>query len=421
MKNCVQSKEPDITQDESPAEPSDCWVLKQVRYFTEEYHWLYIHQKMLGCRSCKKYNLNLVKEQGLHISKEWSEGKVAAVGDNISKQQISLRKKIAKHKNTQVHLKIEQIIDKSKLEVMPNHILKLSSIEEDNTKKIFRTAYFIAKNQRPFTDMPKLVDLHQINGLHMGRILQTNKACGKMKKKLCSEIVVNKRKLCIIVDESTTLSHKTMLVICLRAAIASDEEVITFFFDIVELPNTTAETIYTIILNNLSEYGLTHDYLKHNFVAFVSDGASNMLGRISGVDIKLQRLYPNIIVWHCCNHRLELAVSDTLKEVQGINHFQLFIEKLYTLYHQSPKNTNELSLCAASLEEKLMVIGKIFTIRWVASSERTLKAVWNNYSALYEHFLKASNDCHKDSKEKAKYIGLKRILGSVEFVHNLGM
>ncbi|CAI6370453.1 unnamed protein product [Macrosiphum euphorbiae] len=83
---------------------------------------------------------------------------------------------------------------------MPNQILKLSSIEEDNTKKIFRTAYFIAKNQRPFTDMPKLADLHQINGLHMSRILQTNKACGniidhitlQMRKKLCSEIVVNK-------------------------------------------------------------------------------------------------------------------------------------------------------------------------------------------------------------------------------------
>lgn len=187
--------------------------------------------------------------------------------------------------------------------------------------------------------MPKLVDLHQINDLHIGRFLQTNKACGdiidhitlQMRKKLFSEIVVNKRKLCIVVDESTTLSHNTMLVICLRAAIASDEEVITFFFDIVELPNTTAETIFTIILNNLSKYGLTHDYLKHNLVAFVSDGASNMLGRISGVGNKLQKLYPNVIVWHCCNHRLELQVSDTLKEVQGINHFQLFIEKLYSL------------------------------------------------------------------------------------------
>lgn len=85
--------------------------------------------------------------------------------------------------------------------------------------------------------MPELIDLHQINGLYIGYVLQTNEACGniidhitlKMRKKLCSEIVVNKSKLCIIVDESTTISYKTMLVICLRVAIVSNEEVITFF------------------------------------------------------------------------------------------------------------------------------------------------------------------------------------------------
>jgi hypothetical protein len=152
----------------------------------------------------------------------------------------------------------------------------------------------------------------------------------------------------------------------------------------------------------------------------VSDGASNMLGRLSGVGVQLQSMYPNILIWHCCNHRLELAVSDTLKEVQGTNHFQSFIEKVYALYHQSPKNMHELSKCAASLEMKLLHIGKIFTIKWVASSEKTLKAVWNNYVPLFDHFSKAANDIKRDSKERSKYMGLKRILSSVEFVTNLG-
>lgn len=129
--------------------------------------------------------------------------------------------------------------------------------------------------------------------------------------------------MCSIVDESTTISHKTIIVICLKAVIASNEEVIKFFLDIVELQNTTAKIIQTNIINNLSKYGLTSDYLQHNLMGFVSDGALNILVRISGVGIRLQRLYPNIIVWHCCNYRLELAVSDTLKEVQGINHFNI--------------------------------------------------------------------------------------------------
>jgi len=145
-----------------------------------------------------------------------------------------------------------------------------------------------------------------------------------------------------------------------------------------------------------------------------------MLGRISDVGTQLQKIYPNIIISHCCNHFLELAVSDTLKEIQGTNHFQSFLEKLYAIYHQSPKNMHELKGFTVSLEQTLLHIGNIFTIRRVASSEKTLKAVWNNYVALYNHFTMASNNRKRESKEKVKYTGLIRIITAVEFVTNLG-
>lgn len=238
---------------------------------------------------------------------------------------------------------------------------------------------------------------------------------------MCNNIIENQRKICIIVDESTTISQKTMLVICLRTVVGENNEVITLFFDIVELKNTSAETIKSAILQNFALNGMDDHFLKQNLIAFVSDGASAMLGRVAGVGVKLKTMYPNIVVWHCCNHRLELAVCDTLKEVSGTNNFQSFIEKLYALYHQSPKNMNEFNLCAASLESNLLRIGKIFSIRWVASSERIIKAVWNNFPALYKHFSNAFTDDSRTLKEKSKYIGLKETLGSVEFVNNLGM
>ena len=254
--------------------PPNCWDRNQVKYFIDEYNWLYIHNKKLGCKICKKANLNLIKIQGMHVLKEWCDGNITAVGDDISKQQTSLRKKISKHKNTRVHLKIEQMIDRSMLEVIPNHLQNLSTIDNALTEKIFRTAYFIAKNQRPYTDMPKLVDLHVNNGLEMGRILQTDKACSniidhissEMRKKICKDIVDNGRKLCIIVYKSITISNKTMLVICLRAAVAHEEDIITFFFDIIELQNTSASTIYAAIIDDLLKYGINHEYLKKTWL-----------------------------------------------------------------------------------------------------------------------------------------------------------
>jgi hypothetical protein len=184
----------------------------------------------------------------------------------VSSRQVSGKK--SQSIKTQVHLKIEQMIDQSMLEVISNHLQNFSIIDNALTEKIFRTAYFIAKNQRPYTDMPKLVDLHINNGLEMGRILQTDKTCSniidhissKMRKNFCKDIVDNGRKLCIIMIESTTISNKTMLVICLRAAIAHEEDIITFFFDIIELQNTSAGMIYAAIIDDLSKYGINHEY-----------------------------------------------------------------------------------------------------------------------------------------------------------------
>ena len=50
------------------------------------------------------------------------------------------------------------------------------------------------------------------------------------------------------------------------------------------------------------------DYLSKNLIAFCSDGASTMMGRKSGVSAKLIEEFLNII-WHCLNHRLQLALD----------------------------------------------------------------------------------------------------------------
>ena len=68
-----------------------------------------------------------------------------------------------------------------------------------------------------------------------------------------------------------------------------------------------------------------------------SDGASFMLGKKSGVGQRLLEKFPRIILWHCLNHRFDLSVGDTISEVCGANYFQAFMDKLYSLYSQSPK------------------------------------------------------------------------------------
>jgi hypothetical protein len=76
----------------------------------------------------------------------------------------------------------------------------------------------------------------------------------------------------------------------------------------------------------------------------------------------------NATVWYCACHRFELSVSDAVDEVAGLHHLHIFCDKLYSLYHRSPKNQDELITCAQSLHCQLLKTGHVFSVRWVALS-----------------------------------------------------
>jgi hypothetical protein len=103
-----------------------------------------------------------------------------------------------------------------------------------------------------------------------------------------------------------------------------------------------------VLFQNLQPFAMTGDYLSEHLVSVACDSAAVMLGNRSGVKKLIKGRFPFVIVWHCVNHSLELSVSDATHAVLGINQFISFIDKLYVLYHASPKNTREL--CAKLME-----------------------------------------------------------------------
>ena len=87
----------------------------------------------------------------------------------------------------------------------------------------------------------------------------------------------------------------------------------------------------------------------------------------------------------------------------------------------SPKNRRKLDDCAAELGVMLLKIGRVLDVRWVASSLRTVLAVWTNYPALYKHFADAANDVKLNSKEKAEFKGLASKLSSAATLTNVAL
>ena len=227
---------------------------------------------------------------------------------------------------------------------------RLNESEMDLTSKIFRTAFFVAKKCRPFSDHLKLLQLQELNcaeishGLHSP--FSTTNICDhivvEMKQKICTEIPEGNGKISVLIDESTTLSKKSTLIVYLKCQSVRFNEPHFIFLDLIELQKGTASAITEALFSCLSQYVFNDVYLKQNLISFTSDGASVMLGKTSGFAKRLMEKYPDIIVWHCLNHRLEPSVGDAVSDVVGVNYFRDFMDKLYALYSQSSKNMREL-------------------------------------------------------------------------------
>lgn len=162
-----------------------------------------------------------------------------------------LRKKIFEHKKSNAHLRAVELHKQSKEKQIEKSFENALKSKFSTTEKVFRTVYKIVKTQRPFVDLPNEIDLQVLNGINMGNILHSDKTCAdialyiasEMKKIICQNIILTKTKISILIDESTTLSKLTTLVVVCAFIEDFPGEPYTFNLDLIELPNTSAETI----------------------------------------------------------------------------------------------------------------------------------------------------------------------------------
>ncbi|XP_068115059.1 E3 SUMO-protein ligase KIAA1586 homolog [Hyperolius riggenbachi] len=405
----------------------ECWDHNHWLVVKIKYPWLFVEKGLLGCTVCREVkHLGVSIANGLSISKEWSTGIISAHGLNKKDMLTSLRKKIHRHKVSESHRKAIDIQAVSKKQILQSNIEEQQKHKFATTSKVFRIAYYCAKKNRPYTDFRDLVSLQAANGTDVGRILHSEYTgaqiidciASEMRKRLCQKIVEQAPKLSLFIDESTTVSSQSVLIVYIRTTI-NENKPVTFFLDLLHLPKTDAQSIEATLLTCLGKHGFNHEFLKENLIGVCSDGASVMLGRKSGVLERLRAKYPMIVKWHCLCHRLELCIADTVDAIPGLHHVTSFFEKLYSVYHQSPKNLSELSKCAKELEMQILKIGKVFTVRWVASSQRAIRAVWESYPALHSHFIQASSSSAHNSKQKCVFSGLNKVLTSAEYLVNL--
>jgi hypothetical protein len=107
----------------------------------------------------------------------------------------------------------------------------------ESTERIFRTAYKMAKMNRPFTGLPIDAKVQELNSLELVSVLLSKFICTNIIDHIAEEtrnttvhLLDNNIKISVLVDESTTIRKERVLSPCLRCAISCNSPVETFFF-----------------------------------------------------------------------------------------------------------------------------------------------------------------------------------------------
>lgn len=168
---------------------------------------------------------------------------------------------------------------------------------------------------------------------------------------------------------------------------------------------------------------MEESFIKTRLLGFCTDGASNLRGHVKGalqiIANSLNR--SDLFTFHCMNHKLELAVHDAVATTTKVSHLRMFMDSLYAYYSRSPDHCRMIESISETLNTEIRKIGKIFDVRWLSSSYRSIDAVYASYPALVGQLTAQSAHPQTTGKDKAKVNGMLKRISSFSFVSEVAL
>lgn len=203
---------------------------------------------------------------------------------------------------------------------MAQAVAKMNKDNFEVLKKLFRTAYYVAKEEIAMAKFSSLCKLQISNGVNMNNTYLNDHACRNF---IGAMVHVHRLDTTSQIEKSRFLS---VLSVGSTDNIVIEQELVyvrflyngkpqTKMIKIVDLKHAHAVGILNAIDGAVKDVGITLEIWRSKVVCANFDGASVMMGEINGVAGQLKRRVPHIVVLHCVAHKLELAVLDAVKGV----------------------------------------------------------------------------------------------------------
>ncbi|XP_046587864.1 zinc finger MYM-type protein 1-like [Neodiprion lecontei] len=137
----------------------------------------------------------------------------------------------------------------------------------------------------------------------------------------------------LIADETADITRVEQVSISIRIVL-DDLSIEHIFMGFYATSNTRAETLFKIMKNVLLRFNLNIATLRGQCY----DGASNVSGRLTGLQARIHEEEPRTLHVHCSAHTTNLVAQDAMEAVKSAINFIGVIKELINFIRYSPKS-----------------------------------------------------------------------------------
>lgn len=294
---------------------------------------LYIENEGMYCIVCKKHNMKHPNNQRETFS-----------GTPSVRFKVDALNTHSKCKLHSAAIESEMLQEVS---YFHQEVTKKREVESSVLQMVFSSAYFLMKefiaNKKllPLLDfMQKTCDveaLRYFNHRSARCQMEIFSTIGQTVKKEIIKKAQKAQAFGLMTDEATDISVTENLVTYIQFYCQDTGKVETFFLSCQDVlkkhRSANSEAITSLILEELKNCELDTKKLT----GLVTDGASVMVGKRSGVATRLKEENPLLINIHCICHRLALSCTDTNESIKYIKTVETILRQLWQFFENSPK------------------------------------------------------------------------------------
>ncbi|XP_066910501.1 zinc finger MYM-type protein 1-like [Clytia hemisphaerica] len=332
----------------------------------ETYDWLHYDEstQSVFCHYCmvqeRKGNL---KDQGskedAYITKGFSSWKKAP-------KCFQAHQDSACHKTAQTYqLTIPKCLDVE--EMIDNQLTEKRTVERKYLLQVIRCLRYLARQgialqgddgNDNFTQLLHLVGISDENLMkHLDGKIGSKYTHSDVQNELLNIMATltlleklkdidERRFFSMIADEGTDISNKEQLSFCLRT-VDENLEAYEDFIGFHQLENIKSDVIVRVIKDILLRLNLSLENCRGQ----TYDGASNMMGRKSGVSTQILAEQPKAVAIHCEGHSLSLSIKSLTSECDTLKDTLSVVKEICVLVKYSPKRENLLGNIHESIEK----------------------------------------------------------------------